>query len=347
MATARIDGFRVAGISTCVPARRLDNLANEEGFDPGEARKVVSMAGVRHRHVVAPGTTSADLCFEAAERLLDGLGWDRASVDALIMVTQTPDYALPSTSCLLQHRLGLSDACLAFDIGLGCSGYPYGLYVAASLLKAGGQKRVLLLHGETPSRFVAPEDHAATMLFGDAGSATALELCADAEAASFVLHTDGAGAEGLIIHGGGFRDRAPADPREMYLRMDGAEIFNFTLQRVPALVRDTLALARLEAADIDHFVMHQANRFVMKHLAKKCGMPPERVPFTIEDTANCVGPSIPVTITRAVPAADHPQRLMLLGFGVGLSWGGAVISLQPQALRLHGECMPTNTRAAA
>lgn len=347
MAKARIDGFRMAGVSTCVPPRRMDNLANTERFDPDQVRKVVSMAGVRHRHVVEPGTTSADLCFQAAERLLDGLGWERASISALIMVTQSPDYALPSTSCLLQHRLGLPDSCATFDLGLGCSGYPYGLYVAASLLKAGGHQRVLLLHGETPSRFVAPQDHAATMLFGDAGSATALERCDDAGHASFVLHSDGSGAEGLIIRGGGFRDRSPADPREMYLRMDGAEIFNFTIKRIPALVDDTLALAGLEIGDIDHFVLHQANRFVMKHLVRKCGLPPERVPFTIEDTANCGGPSIPVTITRAVPASEQSQLLMLLGFGVGLSWAGAVVALAPQALRLYGEYSIVNEAGAA
>lgn len=347
MAKARIDGFRMAGVSTCVPPRRMDNLANAEHFDADEVRKVVSMAGVRHRHVVEPGVTSADLCFEAAERLLDGLGWERDSISALIMVTQTPDYVLPSTSCLLQHRLGLPDSCAAFDLGLGCSGYPYGLYVAASLLKAGGHQRVLLLHGETPSRFVAPQDHAATMLFGDAGSATALERRDDAGHASFVLHSDGSGADGLIIRSGGFRDRLPADPREMYLRMDGAEIFNFTIQRIPPLVDDTLALAGLGIGDIDHFVLHQANRFVMKHLARKCGLPPERVPFTIEDTANCGGPSIPVTITRAVPASEQPLQLMLLGFGVGLSWAGAVVTLDPQALRMHGECTTINAGAQA
>ncbi|MEL1264533.1 ketoacyl-ACP synthase III [Pseudoxanthomonas putridarboris] len=343
MAQTRIQGFRVAGVSTCVPARRVDNLAEAEHFGADEVRKVVSMAGVRYRHVVDAGVTSADLCLEAAARLLERLDWSPDSISGLVFVTQSPDYFLPSTACLLHKWLGLPDSCAAFDIGLGCSGYPYGLYLAATMLKGGGHTRILMLHGETPSRFTDPDDHATTLLFGDAGSATALELSDDGEA-SFCLHTDGGGHEGLIIRGGGFRDRQPSQPRHLHLEMDGAAIFNFTIKRVPSLVRDALALAGKETDDIDQYVFHQSNRFIMKHLAKKCGLPDERVPMTIEDTANCGGPSVAVTLTRSAGDAGSPRTVMLVGYGVGLSWASAVLTLPAGAVMLHGEYDATAVR---
>jgi 3-oxoacyl-[acyl-carrier-protein] synthase III len=340
---SRIEGVRLAGVSTCVPAQRVDNMSLGERYGVEDVRKVVSMAGVRHRHVAGDQITSVDLCTEAARRLLDKLGWAPESVTGLIMVTQSPDYVLPSSACVVHARLGLPTSCAAFDLGLGCSGYPYGLYIASTMLRGGGQARVLLLHGETPSRFVHPDDHATALLFGDAGSATALTL-ADPEQgeavtpACFGLFTDGTGADGLIIRGGGFRDPQPADPRDMCVRMDGAGIFNFTIKRVPPLVSDTLTFAGLQVADIDAYLFHQSNRFIMKHLMKKCGLPDDRVPMTIEDTGNCGGPSVAVTLTRTTPAQrEHDLRMMMLGYGVGLSWGSAVMTLPRDAVLLHGE----------
>src|SRR5256885_8321184 len=154
MSRTTIEGFRIAGVATCVPPRIVNNTSDALGFDPGEVRKVVAMAGVQERRVVEDGVTSADLCFEAAEQLLQRLGWERDSLTGLILVTQSPDYFLPSTSCMLHYWLGLGDHCAALDVGLGCSGYPYGLYLAASMLRAGGHRRILMLHGETPTRFV-------------------------------------------------------------------------------------------------------------------------------------------------------------------------------------------------
>ena len=336
MSRTRIDGLRIAGVSTCLPPKVVDNLDPALGFDPVEVRKVVSLAGIRQRHVVEPGVTSGDLCFQAARDLLAGLKWDPASVSALIFVSQSPDHWLPSTSCLLQHRLGLGTDCAAFDVGLGCSGYPYGLYLAATMLKAGGHRRVLMLTGETPSRFVSPEDHTTSLLFGDAGSATALELDDNAAPAWFCLNTDGAGATGLIIPGGGFRDRCPADPRDLLLRMDGAAVFNFTIKRVPELVADTLAFSGLGADALDAYILHQSNRFMMKHLIKKCGLNAAKVPILLEDMGNCGGPSVPVALTRALgPGPAARRRLMMLGYGVGLSWGAALMDIDADTLLLH------------
>jgi 3-oxoacyl-[acyl-carrier-protein] synthase III len=338
-----IDGIRIAGVSTCVPERAVDNLHADLGFAADEVRKVVAMAGVQQRRVVEPGQTATDLCIDAAERLLDRLGWPRDSVDALILVTQSPDHFLPSSACIAHRELGLSTDCAAFDVGLGCSGYPYGLYLASTMLKGGGHRRILMLHGETPSLFVDPSDHATVLLFGDAGSATALELDGpEARRGShFVMHTDGQGHDGLIMRGGAFRDRRPANPRHLALEMDGAAIFNFTVKRVPPLVRDALEQSGRRVDQIDAFVFHQSNRFIMKHLAKKCGIAEERVPMTLADTANCGGPSVAVTMTRgvAVPAGGQ-STLMLLGYGVGLSWAAAVVTLDAEAALLHGEAAP-------
>jgi 3-oxoacyl-[acyl-carrier-protein] synthase-3 len=336
MSLSSVGGFRIAGVSTCVPSRRVDNLEYGADFGADSVRKVVSMAGVRYRHVVEKGTTSTDLCFEAAASLINRLGWERNSITGLIMVTQSPDYFLPSSSCMVHKWLGLSQQCAAFDVGLGCSGYPYALYLAATMLAAGGQQRILVLHGETPSYFPDPADHATTLLFGDAGSATAIEAKSGAPISQFCLRTDGAGYDGLIIRGGGFRDRTPADPRDLYLRMDGAAIFNFTIKAVPPLIRDLLEFSTMSLSDIDWYLFHQSNRFIMNHLAKKCSIPPAKLPIILEQFGNCGGVSLPLVVTQGLPAQrEATVQVMLVGYGVGLSWGAAITPIEPSAILMH------------
>jgi 3-oxoacyl-[acyl-carrier-protein] synthase III len=346
MSLSRVEGFRIAGVSTCVPARTVDNVDLGKDYGADEVRKVVAMAGVQYRHVVDAGTTSADLCYEAAARLLAKLGWAPETVTGLIMVTQSPDYFLPSSACMIHKWLGLSDQCAAFDVGLGCSGYPYGLYLAATMLKAGGHGRILMLHGETPSLFPSADDHATTLLFGDAGSATALEASTRAEDHGiFALHTDGSGYDGLIMRGGGFRDRNPANARDRHLFMDGGAIFNFTIKRVPALIRDTLAHAQIEVTDVDWYLFHQSNRFIMKHLAKKCGLPDGRVPFVLDRFGNSGGPSVALALTQGVTRGEpRSLRVMMLGYGVGLSWGSALTQVGADTPLLHGDYTGSVTR---
>lgn len=342
MAQARVRSPRVLGVSTCVPAHRFDNVADTNEFSPDEVRKVVGMAGVSARRVADSETCSTDLCFGAAENLLNELGHDRSTIDVLIMATQTPDYFMPSSSCLLQQRLGLSASCAAFDLNLGCSAYIYGLWLAASLLATSSYRSVLLLNGETPTRYADRADRSVALLFGDAGSATLLERRdPDGDVAdwSFVLHTDGSGSEDLIIRGGGFRDRFSTDARQHYVAMNGSNVFNFTIRVIPPLIRDTLQLGGVTAEDIDYFVFHQSNRFIMNHLVKKLGLPTERAPIILEEFGNTGGPSVPLTITQGALTrpSDRSLRLMLLGYGVGLSWGSALLDFEPGACLLHGE----------
>lgn len=347
MSFSRVDGFRVAGVSTCVPPRLIDNIECGKDYGVDEVRKVVAMAGVRYRHIVEPGITSADLCFEAANSLIERINWARDSITGLILVTQTPDYFLPSSSCMLHKWLGLSDQCAAFDVGLGCSGYPYGLYLATTMLKAGGHQRILMLHGETPSQFTSPDDHATTLLFSDVGSATAIEMTdASGHQGFFCLQTDGQGYDDLIVRGGGFRDRSPSNPRDLFLHMDGAGIFNFTIKRVPPLIRDTLAFANLTVDDIDWYLFHQSNRFIMKHLAKKCGLPEQRLPLVLERFGNSGGASVALALTQGVPDTDrNAGRVMVVGYGVGLSWGAAIVRIEADASLMHSIYTGTVARA--
>jgi 3-oxoacyl-[acyl-carrier-protein] synthase III len=339
MALSSITPCRIRAICSAVPAKIFDNLHDTTAFEPEEVDKVVKLAGVKTRHTASDRICSSDLCEAAARKALQMLAWDPGAVDALIMVTQSQDYFLPSTACVLQHKLGLRDSCAAFDVGLGCSGYAYGLWLASMMLSSGGLKRILLLHGETPTRFADRSDRAVALLFGDAGSATALDNLADPLSPPwwFSLHSDGAGFRDLIIEGGGFRHRFPEDPQSHFVHMNGANIFNFTIKRVPQLIEDTLHAGGISAEAIDYFIFHQSNKFIMSHLARKCKIPPEKIPFTIGEYGSTGGPSVPLTIVegRLNRPADRALRLLLVAYGVGLSWASALIDLSPETMLAH------------
>jgi len=341
MAKCMIRGAAIRGVVSAVPSRRFDNLKDPSGFTEDEVRKVVGMAGVKSRRMAGESVCSSDLCQAAAESLLETIEWERDSIDALIMVTQSPDYLLPSTACLLQAKLRLPISCAAFDVGLGCSGYPYGLYLGALMISQGGIRRALILHGETPARFADESDRSVSLLFGDAGSATALEADPSRNAYpwAFVLHTDGTGYEDLIIPGGGFRERFPGDRRRHYVSMNGPNIFSFSIKRVPAVIQDTLDLAGTTKERVDYYILHQSNQFIMRHLTKKMGIPEPKVPLTLGDFGNTGGPSVPLTMVQGglVRPLDRPLTLMLVGYGVGLSWGAAVVTLDTRAVLIQSD----------
>jgi 3-oxoacyl-[acyl-carrier-protein] synthase-3 len=340
MAATMTRGARIAAIATCVPTNCFDNLSETSHFSREEVRKVVAMAGVTERRLAGVSICGSDLCVAAAEAVLDSLSWEPESIDALVMVTQTPDYLLPSTSCVVHSRLGLSDHCAAFDVGLGCSGYPYGLWLASMMVQTSGFNRVLLLHGETPSRFADQSDRSVSLLFGDAGSATA--ICRDPVNSDdwfFEHHTDGTGFKDMIIEAGGFRNRFSDDPRDYCVKMNGANIFNFTIKRVPPLIEQTLSRAGLASEKVDYFIFHQSNQFIIKHLVNKLKIPLEKVPIILKEFGNTGGPSIPLTITQGnlERPGDRSLKLMLLGYGVGLSWSSGLITLAPDVKLMHVE----------
>lgn len=284
------------------------------------------MTGVETRYFVGTGQTAGDLCLGAAKRLLDRLHWQPGSVSAIIFVSQTPDQRLPATACRLHGALGLSPTCQAFDVSLGCSGYVYGVWLAAALINA-GCGRILLLAGDTSSRMVDPADRSTALLFGDAGSATGIEADRAAPPAYFVLGTEGAGAGHIAVAGGGFRDPDGSEA----LIINGSEVFGFTLRAVPKLIRSTLEQAGQKIEDIDIFALHQANRFMLRHIARKLDIAPERAPINIDRFGNTSSASIPLLLCTdcAERLTQAPQRVMLAGFGVGFSWGAACFQLQP------------------
>jgi len=326
------------GVVGCVPPKEVSNERDYPWFEPAEIRKVTAMAGIKTRRVVDDDTCTSDLCYAAATRLLRALDWDPAGIDGLVLVTQTADYVMPSTSCMLQSRLGLPETCAAFDVNLGCSAYAYGLWLCNSLIQSGACRRMLLLTGETPSKFIDPKDRATALLFGDGGSATALEALEDGAAAHYIMMTDGRGADDLIIRGGMFRRRFPDDEADYCLHMHGAHVFEFTRNRVPALIHDLLEASATTVEDYSYFLFHQANEYLIKFLAGRAGIDLARVPLSIGQFGNTGAASVPLTLALAGPpasASGGPYRVMLLGFGVGLSWGGASLQVPAGCLVDH------------
>lgn len=346
MAVAKLQGVRLAGVASAVPAmsRPVADLA--EAFGAEEVQKISQSTGVAQRHVSAGKLCTSDLCFAAARRLLTDLKWEPSSVEALVFVSQTFDFpCVPATSCVLQMRLGLPNTCAAFDVALGCSGHVYGLWVAASLMAASGLSRALLLAGDVASRTCSPLDRATALLFGDAGSATALERDPTAGPFVFSLGTDGTGWKNLIIPAGGGRQprnettaiRKTAEANNLRsaedVFMDGAEIFAFTLREVPTLVDSVLAASGWKREEVDYFVFHQANKFMLTYLAKFMRLPLPKVPLSLQEYGNTSSASIPLTINSklAEVVRSRSVRLLLGGFGVGYSWAGCSLQCGPIA----------------
>jgi 3-oxoacyl-[acyl-carrier-protein] synthase III len=332
----KVNGAVIAGVVSCLPDRKIPNTFFEEQFGHTAVADVVKMIGVENRYWTDDKTSTRDLCFKAGQHLLEQLAWPPDSVDALIFVSQTPDYRLPASACALQADLQLPVACIAFDINLGCSGYPYALWLGMTMVQSGAARRVLLAVGDTVSKIADPTDRSTALLFGDAGTMTAIEA-GDSQTASFVLGTDGRGAVNLIVPRGAFKDYSSANDQRLLdkapdcLYMDGGEIFNFTLRAVPALVHETIAFSGLTAIEHDSFLFHQANLFMLKHLAKKSKLPLEKVPINIEQYGNTSCASIPLLMTTRLQErlCNESMKLAMFGFGVGYSWSGASLSVGP------------------
>ena len=337
MATASVHNVRVAGISACVP-QTVENNSDYPLLSPEERAKVIQTTGIERRRMARKDQCTSDLCFAAADRLLNDLQWNRDEVDVVILVSQSSDYTLPATAPILQERLGLPRTCLALDINLGCSGYTYGLQVVSSLISAGNLRKGLLLVGDTPSKTVSPLDRSAATLFGDGGAATALEFAAG-EVMHFDFGSDGRGYEAIMIPDGGLRN--PVGPQSLevvkidegisrnrcQLILDGVEIFNFSIREVPKTVRSLMALANKTVDDVDAFVFHQANFFMNDLIRKKLKVPEEKVPYSLRDYGNTSSASIPLTMVVQLRdrLTSGKFSMVLSGFGVGLSWASAYI----------------------
>ena len=337
-AAAGVVGARIARIATHLPDGVLDNDALAAVYPDWSADKIFEKTGIVARRIAAPDETAVDLAQRACEKLFETVARDE--VDFVILCTQAPDYILPTSACLLQHRLGISTSIGALDINLGCSGFVYGLSLAAGLIAAGSARSVLLVTADTYSKYIHPRDKSVRTLFGD-GAAATLIVADDGGPGigPFVFGTDGSGGGSLIVEGGGFRlpsskqtgieveDRSGNVRTRDHLYMDGAAVMNFTLKVVPQTFAALLYRTRSSPDDYDFVVMHQANRFMLDKLQRKLGLRDAQVPRGYEDIGNTVSSTIPFVLAGL--AQDNRlvrgTKAMLIGFGVGLSWAGAAV----------------------
>lgn len=332
-------GARIAAIATHLPDRVLANDELAALYPAWPADKILDKTGIRERRVAAEGETAGDLAFQAATKLFASGAVAREDVDFLILCTQAPDYLLPTTACLLQDRLGLGRHVGALDVNLGCSGFVYGLALASGLIAAGAARRVLLLTADTYSKFIHEGDKSVRTLFGDGAAATLIAQSDGASIGPFAFGTDGAGGKDLIVEVGGFRNPCGVDTRRAvedaqgnirsreHLFMHGANVMNFSLREVPRTFARLLEASGLQAADVDHVVLHQANKFMLDALQRKLGLAAEKVPRRYEDIGNTVSSTIPFVLADLKKNGQMAAgtRIMLLGFGVGLSWAGACV----------------------
>lgn len=344
MPRSRFNSAAIRGITCSLPAReiRLEDRLALFGGDEASLERIRKSIGLDTLRVVDGHTTAADLCRSAAADLISRLAIDPVSIDALICVTQTPDHSQPCNAALLHGALGLDKSCAAFDVNLGCSGYVYGLWLAHSLVAGAGLGRVLLLAGDALSRVVGPRDRTTAILFGDAGTATLVEKCEQAEPAWFTLNTDGAGARNIIVPSSGARRPPDAETAveaadaegnfrsAQHLHMNGAEVFNFTLREIPASIKDLLAHADQPIDGVDAFILHQANRYIIQNIGKRLGVPAEKTPCEVlRKYGNQSSASIPSAICELYARTEAPasRKLVLSGFGVGLSWACGLLTL--------------------
>lgn len=323
-----ISDVDIAAIAATVPLTKISNFDLSNKFGEVEVKKIIKNIGVETRHVAGNMQTTSDFCYESATRVIEKLGWAPESIGALIFVSQTPDYQLPATACVLQARLGLSKKTIAYDVNLGCSGYVYGLYLASALVNS-GVERVLLLVGDTISKIVNKSDRSTELLFGDAGTATALQKKKGSKL-NFTLGSDGSGAEHIIAKNKSIQDSSERGMSSAYLFMDGGEVFKFTLETVPTMINEFMAEMSLSSTDIDACIYHQANRFMLKHLSKKSNFEPEQIPLSIVEYGNTSSASIPLTLCSQ--NIKNKNSVLMAGFGVGLSWGAVYANLSDTVL---------------
>jgi 3-oxoacyl-[acyl-carrier-protein] synthase-3 len=340
--------MRLAGIAACVPKNKVQNSVAHARFKPFDVDRIIGNTGVVEKREAEPGVTATDLCIGAAKPLIEKLGWAPETIDAVILVTSSPDYIMPASAHYAHQALGLAPRCLAFDINLGCSGFTHGMLVVESFIASGLVERALLLCGDMTSNTFRPRiaecehrpDLANAILFGDAGSATALTGGGD-QIRSKRFGADGSGMKLIIVPGGGTRqywspalferrvDEHDEERRPLDLVLRGPEILAFTMKRVPPLLQELLGDAGWSLDDVDSFVLHQANKFMLDFLARRMKLPTDKVPMTIGEFGNTSAASIPLTmVVRCEPLLQRRSKWLMMGFGVGLSWSGFTLETE-------------------
>lgn len=326
----------IKDIAYYLPTDILTNEQIAERFPEWSAEKVAGKVGITERHIAADNETATDMAQKAAEQLF-AQGVDKSQIDFVLLCTQSPDYFLPSSACILQDRLGLSKNCGAFDFNLGCSGYEYGLAVAKGLIVAGIAQNILLLTAETYTKYIHPHDKGNMTIFGDGASATLVSIEGFAEIGEVVLGTDGSGAENLIVRSLGAKNKALMNDAQSdedgnlvsgdHLYMHGGNVFNFTADVVPDMVEKLLKKSGLQQDDVNLWVFHQANKYMINYLRKLLDIDKDKFYIFMEKVGNTVSSTIPIALCEARKENRLHGNILLAGFGVGLSWGGVMLKI--------------------
>lgn len=340
MALFEVNNVSISGLSAIVPANEVSNR-DYEWISEQDREMLIKTTGIENRRIIkGPGTT-LDMALPAAEKLINELGWQKADIELLIFITQSPDYIIPATSIIMQEKLGLSKNCLAFDVNLGCSGYVYGLSIASSMLSSGRIKKGLMIVGDVSSKGINPKDKSTAPLFSDAASVTALEYKETCSPMYFCLQSDGKGYEAIIIPDGGIRNPTSENTlveeefesgiirNRRQLALNGLDIFNFSLREVAPNIESLLKHFSIDRESVDHWVFHQANLYMNEMVRKKLKLAPEKVPYSLQKYGNTSSATIPLTIVNNLreEISRAPKNLVLSGFGVGLSWGSCLVRL--------------------
>lgn len=329
---------RIRTIETYLPEKILSNETISQEFPKWDTGKIEKKLGIKSRHVVSEQETALDLAVKAGEKALQNYNID--DIDFVILCTQSPDYFLPSTACILQSKLGLKNTVGAFDYNLGCSGYIYGLAMAKALIVSKMSKSVLLVTSETYTKHINQLDFANRSIFGDGATATIIEPCSELQIHNFILGTDGSGAGDLIVPNGGMRNKSVPDAplledpsgnrrTENDLFMNGPEIFNFTIEAVPPVIEDVLTKNNTTMEDINYIIFHQANKYMLEYLRRKINIPKEKFYSNMLYTGNTVSSTIPIALKDCTDnnLVKSGDKVLLCGFGVGYSWGATIITI--------------------
>lgn len=327
----------IKGISYYLPEKIVTNAELLKEFPEWSVDKVAAKVGVDLRHVAGENETAGDMAEKAARRLMDEYHIDPKSIDFVFLCTQSSDHFLPSTACILQDRLGIPTSAGAFDYNLGCSGCVYGMAMGKSFVDSGMAKNVLLLTAETYNKYLHQSDKSNRSIFGDGAAACLISNEGFAEIGDVVLGTDGSGAKHLIVETGAARHKAATgvvtidedghEKHDDYLYMNGSAIFNFTLEAVPALMKDILAKNNMAKDNVDYYVFHQANKFMLNTIRKVCVLPKDKFYVNLSETGNTVSSTVLIGLKQCLEAGTITpgMNVMVTGFGVGLSWGGTIL----------------------
>ena len=339
MAFLQYDGVGITAMSAAVPKRIVVNREYTEVFSKAEADEIVDKTGIEFRRFADENTCSSDLCLAAAEKVIADNEVDKDEIDLLIFISQTPDYRMPATSVTLQHRLGLSNKTIAFDINLGCSAFIYGLSIVYGLMERSGLKKALLLDGETRSKVYSPRDRRSAFLFGDGGVAALIERDSKFGRSTFSLNSDGSRADLIMIPAGGYRKMSSAETvvervvdefgnmrseEQGYMR--GGDVFNFVIREIPRDIKNTLTYVGMTVDVFDYVVFHQANNFINSYIMKKMKLDAKKIPTTIAKFGNTSSVSVPLTIVSELKEKLVGKKEVLMSaFGVGMTWATGIV----------------------